>query len=560
MITTYSTYLPRQFTNTSPPAGYREYTLEFVGVSPSNTTGYLMKVYTTEWGPYARYLQRKFNESQGHPCGKFDLTTKADNNPGTSNTSQLRTHLKTPNHEFKKRKNEGEIIMSPYEHSVTTVSVVDAKKTLSNTTISSDHALFVNCPLNATNAVTASDGIKGVFKEYKNPGGDYGSGNFFFIENTWCRVFSLGFNFSLVKVSEQDGFSGLDVPVAEISQSLLDEAKNVVISDVFVQNILGKANQGDIDALTTLAELPKSAQSIIDGFSLLLRMAREARKGEFKILASLPDRTQRIKEQLFRKWFKKQIARRPSYRSWKRTRPHGTEKEYHAEMSLRYNMAEWRLRNLDRFNERATVKAQLEIGQAVAGVWLNYRYNILTTKMTIEDALRTFEKWNTIYRRYTDKNGVQQNGSLSALIQHTHKQNCLIKRSYRKETQLKHISRSMNFDVLVTAYELVPLWSIVADWFFTIGPMLRAIQWNPTQDQDKSCAMYKTTAGGSYKLTLNGITYTIKVDQRYFRRDIIEPSRSIGIFFAPDLNISRQLDSLAFAFQSFSGNIKKYHR
>lgn len=118
----------------------------------------------------------------------------------------------------------------------------------------------------------------------------------------------------------------------------------------------------------------------------------------------------------------------------------------------------------------------------------------------------------------------------------------------------------MNFDVLVTAYELVPLWSIVADWFFTIGPMLRAIQWNPTQDQDKSCAMYKTTASGSYKLTLNGITYTIKVDQRYFRRDIIEPSRSIGIFFAPDLNINRQLDSLAFAFQSFSGNIKKYHR
>lgn len=560
MITTYSTYLPRQFTNIAPPAGYREYTLEYVGVSPSNTTGYAMKVYTTSWGPYARYLQRKFNESNGYPCGKFDLTSKADGNPGTSNTSQLLTHLKTPNHEFKKRKNEGEIIMSPYERSVTTVTVVDAKKQLSSSTISSDHALFVNCPLNATNAVTASDGLKGVFKEYKNPGGDYGSGTFFFIENTWCRVYSLGFNFSLTKVSEQDGFSGLDVPVAEIAQSLLKEAQSVVIPDSFVQEILGKANQGDIDALTTLAEMPKTVESIIDGFKLILRITREARKGEFKILASLPDRTQRIREQLYRKWLRKKLARRPSFRRWKREHPGATEADYNRAMSFEYDLTLDRIRNLDRFNERATAKAQLEVGKAISGVWLNYRYNILTTKMTIEDALKTVEKWNTIYRRYTDKNGVQSSGSSYPLIQHIHKQNCLIKRSYRKETQLKHISRSMNFDVLVTAYELVPLWSIVADWFFTIGPMLRAIQWNPTQDQDKSCAMYKSTASGSYVLTIDGINYTVKVDQRYFRRDIIEPSRSIGIFFVPDLNINRQLDSLAFAFQSLSGQIKRYHR
>lgn len=574
MKITTSRFEPRVFTNTAPPSGYKEYELIKVPVTPQNTTGYAMKVHITTWGPYALYLQNQFDDKTNtYPCGYFDRIETADGTTQMADSVVLYHCNKTPNADFRKRKNAGEIIMSPYEHSLIAVNLVETSKFISDSFQYSDSNVFIRCPLNDVNDVTRKHGIKGEFKEYKNPGGDYGSGNFFKIGNSYCRIFSLGFVFNCYKVTRQTGLPS-SLSCATLADDILAECKSRVIPDAFVQDVLVKANQGDIDALTTLAELPESVKSILNGFSLIAKITRDAKKGEFRLLASIPSRTKHIQHQLYRKWFEKMMKKQKflDFATWKKRNWYKTNERTHTSYKDLYFAAKRKheeeiSRMLDndlvksRFYEKAQMKAHLEVTSAVAGVWLNYRYNIMPIVYTIEDALNTVEKWSRIYRRYSGpKLGLSEDSIVLPGFKDLHRQNVLIKRSYRKETLYKHTQRSMNFDVLVTAYELVPLWSIVLDWFFTIGPMLRAIQWNPTQDQDKSCSMFRSKGDGKFTKVVNGVEHTFDIQINYFRREIINPNRSIGIYFAPDLNVSRQLDSLAFTFNALKGGIQKAYR
>lgn len=560
MITTSRQYLPRNFTNSTPPAGYREYSLKFVGASPQNTTGYELIVHTTSWGPYALYLQKKFQTSSTYPCGTFDVATQADNLSGVGDIVSLKTRFKVKTDNFQKRKNSGEIIMNPYEHSVTTVNVSSGSKTISQNSEGSEHNLFIRCPINQTNDVTVADGIKGTFKEYIYQG-SYGSGNFFNIDGVFCYVYSLGFNFTLVKTVEQQGFP---VPVGLVqsyAQHAYDSAKTQYVPDVNIQEVLGKANAGDIDALTSLAEMPETLKSIYQGFKLLLKITKDAKKGEFKILASLPDRAKTIENSLKRKALERARKNRPKLHRWLKRNPLKSTADYHKAMRDRDDHLKWLIYRSDLYKERSIMKANLEIADAVTSVWMNYRYNIKPTVMMIEDALKTVDNYQQIYRRYSGPSGgYKSTTDLFPNVTQSNSSQVLIKRSYRKETALQKFSRAATFDVFVTAYELVPIWSIVFDWFFTIGPMLRAISWNPTYDQDKSCTMYKSTAEGSFVVHIDGVKYTVSVEQRYFRRDIINPARSIGIYFKPELNWMRQLDALSFAYQAFKGNIKKQYQ
>lgn len=565
---------PRTFTNKSPPSGYKEYELVKVPVTPQNTTGYDLKVHTSTWGPYALYLQTQFDDKTNtYPCGYFDRIETADGYTQQSDAEVLYHCKKTPNVDFHKRKNAGEIIMSPYEHSLIAVNLVETSKFISDSLQYSDVNVFIRCPLNDVNDVTRKHGVKGEFKEYKNPGGDYGYGNFFKIGNSYCRIQSLGFTFNCYKETRQTGLPS-SLSCATLAADILAECKSRVVPDYFVQDVLVKANQGDIDALTTLAELPESVKSILSGFALIAKITREAKKGEFKLLASIPSRTQYIQDQLYRKWFNKTMKKRkfPDFATWKKRNWYKTNaqaytsyKDLYLEAKKRHEERISRILDNDlvksRFHEKAKMKAHLEVTSAVAGVWMNYRYNIMPTVYTIEDALKTVEKWSRIYRRYSGpKLGLSEDSIVLPGFKELHRQNVLIKRSYRKETLYKHIQRSMNFDILVTAYELVPLWSIVLDLFFTIGPMLRAIQWNPTQDQDKACSMFRSKGDGKIIKVVNGVEHTFDIQVNYFRREIINPNRSIGIYFAPDLNVMRQLDSLAFAFNALKGDIRKAYR
>lgn len=565
---------PRQFTLTAPPSGYKEYELLKVPVTPQNTTGYVMKVHTTSWGPYALYLQSQFDDKTStYPCGYFDKTEVADGNTQQQDSKILYHCNKTPNADFRKRKNAGEIIMSPYEHSLITVNLVKTSKFISDSLQYSDSNVFIRCPLNDVNDVTRKHNIKGEFKEYKNPSGDYGSGNFFKIGNSYCRIFSLGFVFNCYKETTQTGFPP-SLSCATLATEILEECKSRVVPDSFVQSVLAKANEGDIDALTTLAELPESVKSILSGFALIAKITRDAKKGEFQLLATIPSRTRYIQDQLYRKWFKKTMEKQkfPDFATWKKRNWYKTNEQAHTSYKDLYFAAkkkhDERISRLidndlvkSRFHENAKMKAHLEVTSAVADVWMNYRYNIMPIVYTIEDAFKTVEKWSRIYRRYSGpKLGLSEDSNVLPGFKELHRQNVLIKRSYRKETLFKHAQRSMNFDILVTAYELVPLWSIVLDWFFTIGPMLRAIQWNPTQDQDKACSMFRSKGDGQFTKVVNGVEHTFDIQINYFRREIINPNRSIGIYFAPDLNVMRQLDSLAFTFNALKGDIRKTYR
>lgn len=364
-----------------------------------------------------------------------------------------------------------------------------------------------------------------------------------------------------------------DISVNQLLADIAAKSSHITVNDDVVMECLEHANKGDLDILTAMAELPDTFQSIIDGFKLLQKIFATAEKKTILLHSRVPALARAKAKNAHIRLLAQKRKAFPPYEKWKRRNKHAR-----ADISVRaYNEARRDyLENFSNFEEFFKRKealyrhqARLEVADAVASVHLNARYNIGPAIYTLQDLGEAILGYGVEYKRYRSRlvgdpyDFSKWGTGWTFSGENTRTERCFIKRQYDVSSDLKKLGRALMTDVVVTGYELIKLWSIIADWFFNIGNCLRAINWNPAHLQQVSSYSVKTEISGVLKkdVEYNGKTVTCKAHVTFngYKRININPSDSIMPKWKPDFSLIRQLDALAFFWSSNRGTLRNYY-
>lgn len=393
---------------------------------------------------------------------------------------------------------------------------------------------------------------------------------FYLIDNVWrCGVTALApFTFDEMYQTFRFG----DAPDPRLSLEAVGNYLQQLpqpLDHPTVQQTLANANAGDVDVLTAVAEMPKLIESITNGFALVLKIFKDVKKREFKAYATVPTRERILAKEALSKKKLKALRKIPSYDKWARRRSNRGKKRSEYEEWLSDRMRHYD--DLERFLKESRgiyrKRALREIAEAMSSVYLNALYNIIPNVKTVEDSLDAMDHLGDEYRRWGNGGNpvvtvheLELPGIPEARFEGEAKTEfrCLIKRRYVFTDLIQKIDVVATGDVLVTGYELIKLWSIVFDWFFSISTMLRAIPWNRRYSEQKACVNWKTTVKGKFHWERDATHHTLEVEMERFERDLYNPVHSIGIYFNSDgFGLKQQLAALAFAFQAANPAIRR---
>lgn len=311
------------------------------------------------------------------------------------------------------------------------------------------------------------------------------------------------------------------------------------MDDVFITNTLAKANDKEIDVLTTLAELPKTVESIYKGVKLLTEMTKAAKGKEIAITKSY----ERLKKDNAKLAYAKRMNKFNNSK-----RKHKQDKTS--------SFDEWYKTNERRFG----VDTATEITDAIQGVWMNYRYNIRPLVYTIQDAASAIDKFKNKYITVRGKeirdiempdiDGLVFEGTATV----THR--CWIKRRYDVSEVVENMRKVIMADIFVTAYELIPVWSIVADWFFNIGSALRAFQFNTNHIQQQATYSTKIEINGKYVDPSDSLNFN-EVEYTGYKRSTIIPTVHLKISYDYNFDTLKAFDALSFAWHEIRKPVNK---
>jgi hypothetical protein len=200
--------------------------------------------------------------------------------------------------------------------------------------------------------------------------------------------------------------------------------------------------------------------------------------------------------------------------------------------------------------------------QAVSSGWLRYRYGVMPTLYSLQDAVETFNRAQRTYAfgraMLSDNDSVQSINSIDTGAEiRTVTETLAYQRKYRgfSHASFDVLSDSYRFDPLTTAYELLTL-SFVLDWFLDIGTWLEAIspfaagttnvimgsvQEVRTRTQHWHIDTYNTPGivrSGSYDCT--SLTETMHIYDRFFATTSLPG-------WNPRLNLPRMTDAISLA-------------
>lgn len=528
---------------------------------------------------YAISMENETHSDPTNPLGKRIVSEKGQ--PPVEEASHIVYRERHVNADFYKRCQNGEIIVAPY---ITLFGT--AVGSTSYLTVSEDEVYGgLEAAFNTDNVGNAEQFWKGhspfqfKFASYPVEGEPWSNirSLFYNVNGTWSSMTA-----NIARLPERERvirsfgsfgeLTGIDPDY--LLGKIKDRSLEFNLDDDLVQSVLVKANSGDVDMLTAIAELPELIQSIVDGGLLLKKIFNDWKKGLFK----LHSRSDALAKTIARRKYNAYIAKKrkgfPSYNRWAKKqralKSDDTIRKWHQER-------EDYLDNLVAYEQYWAKKeayfrrqAKHELADAFASVHLNARYNIATTVYTLEDIGDAILNYGTEFKRYRDKKEetamdfeeiVEGQCTFAGTNIRTHR--AFIKRQYAIGNDLEKLGRSLMADVVVTGFELWRLWSIVFDWFFTIGDALRAINWNPQHLQEASCYSIKTEVIGklTVPVSVEGQIIDCSVDINYsgYRRNLIIPSASIGIRWKPKFDLIRQLDALAFFWSVNRGTLKTYY-
>lgn len=341
------------------------------------------------------------------------------------------------------------------------------------------------------------------------------------------------------EVIEQFDPSSVGITASAIRSDLINAVDKEIDSEI-VMNCLAKANEGDFDALTALAELPETIRSIVDGFKFLAKACKEIKKKEFAI-----------------------HSKREQYLMAK-------AREAYSRYKGRQDFATF-YRKRQSYLNKLVAK---QIASEVSSVYLNARYNIAPAIYTLQDIGETLLNWEVEFKRTRvrlfkdiDFNEVLSippgytvsfNGDLHHVVHRA-----FIKRLYDASDIAGKLGRSLLTDFSVTAFEKVHYFiSIIANWFISFETTLKAIRWKTAEKQQAACYSTKVEIAGTLTYThKDNPLKTVKVDIRVndYERKLINPSHHISLYLKNDLDIWKELDALAFAWNLVKGSVRPSH-
>lgn len=205
-------------------------------------------------------------------------------------------------------------------------------------------------------------------------------------------------------------------------------------------------------------------------------------------------------------------------------------------------------------NKKQTERTAYELADALASVWLQFRYAISPLAYSFNDVITTLEEYKRIFAKYRQRNeDYAEPVKLSGLdiLSHddfvtSHK--VFIKRSFSPEDIVDALLSLLKVNPLATAYELIPL-SFVVDWFFNIGDYITAMTGTISYSQEAATYSWKTEGNVTYGKNLilpDGYKPPrLNLEYKTYKRIVIDPKAHTGLSYDPFINWKRQLDALA---------------
>lgn len=306
-----------------------------------------------------------------------------------------------------------------------------------------------------------------------------------------------------------------------------------------VTEVLATANTSTLDLLTSLAEMPETVRSIYDGLKFMLRGLKDVKSKRFSLL----EKSKRVRIEYERRIFRAEYESRKAYIAARNARERRI-------IQAKLAQSKKQLKNdLDR-----TLKGLLD---ALASVWLNYRYNIEPTVMMIEDAIDVYFEKENLFKRWSSRvlhsleapviPGFSKSGGFDSA------QRVFIKRGFSKGLPF---GQSLSASIFTTAWELIPL-SFVLDWIVNVGDFIATSSANTLS---KVC-----TEGSTISLKVSGtVTYTgvrfgstVACKLSGYQRLPINPNDYSRLILNPDISGLRIIDSLALSWNLFFKKVWK---
>lgn len=277
----------------------------------------------------------------------------------------------------------------------------------------------------------------------------------------------------------------------------------LTIQQDVVTECVVSANGGTVDLATSLAELPQAAHGILQGATAIVKLYKDARKGELRIRDSV--------KSVRAKW-DREISR---------------------------------LENLSNRDDAAiaTAKKQQQkdinnLLHAIASVWLTYRLNIYPMSKTIESTIDGLvlgyaSSEFVRFREQTQFDVPTEFGGLTCTFR------TFIKRSIIAGAGWQNF---FSVNLARTAWELVPL-SFVLDRYIAVGDWITANLSSP----ESFTLSEGATNSWIVKTALTHPDLTIEID--FMRREVYSPDDYCPLMFPPERSLNQKLDHLALAWK-----------
>lgn len=206
------------------------------------------------------------------------------------------------------------------------------------------------------------------------------------------------------------------------------------------------------------------------------------------------------------------------------------------------------------------VLTAVQAADAVADVWLQYRYAIKPLAYSIEDIGRTLLEYQRIYAKFREKTEsvvpdevLQVDGWVLQRSDLAITARCAIKNRYTGEGVVNSLLDLIKINPFSTAWELVPL-SFVIDWFVNIGDVITSLTGIDYSIESKATYSFKVSGSCYWQHPDSGATVTLTADA--YERIVINPKTHVDFVFEPDLNLVRKFDALALMWGPISQKLK----
>lgn len=315
-----------------------------------------------------------------------------------------------------------------------------------------------------------------------------------------------------------------------VIQSFLDGISVPDDSSSVVSETLSEANAATVDILTAMAEMPETVKSIIQGCMAVLKLFKDAKKREFSILTKEKRVRYEHEQKLFRVNFE-------SRQAWLQARNERARRII--ENKRQASVAQLRA------DLRKTLKS---FADAIASVWLTFRYGILPNVYLIEGLVESLDEMDKKFERWRNLEHVTFNlpkigGWTCSAETASAELRCMIKRKFEHSTNLGGLLRQYSANAFLTAWELIPL-SFVIDWFVNIGNVLSASFGNNQFDYVEAATL---------SLKVQGVNFTyshesgasVSVEVKGYLRNVIDPRDFCRFEFSPDVSGYRVNDAIA---------------